>query len=137
MIRIVLIVVVAAQTAALTLSPATRGPVCTISSRAAVHCSLTEGQRDTLIEASSELPFCSTGRDPLTQAKPSTWAAVRDRWPSLNDCTDEDLAEAYMAYLSAPPNLLEVLIKTPLGPFLLLWGVPWADVFDIDSLFKS
>lgn len=130
-----LIVIAAAQTAALTLSSASRGPVSSrraVSSRsAAVYCmALTEGQRETLIEASREPPFCSTGRDPLTKATSSTWDAVRDRCPALAECTDEELAEEYMAYLSAPPNPLEVLTKTPLGPFLLLWGVPWTDVFD-------
>lgn len=120
-----------------TFSPAVRSPSHT--RRAVTYCSLTEAERDTLIEASQEMPFCSTGRTPLTQATPTTWAAVRDRWPALTKCSDDDLAEAYMAYLSAPPNLLEVLIKTPLGPFLLLWGVPWTDVFGIDlgDLFNS
>ena len=102
-------------------------------SRAAVQCSLTDDERKVLIEASSSAPFYSVGDTPLTQATASTWNDLRASWPALAERTDEELAEAYAEYLSEPPNLLNVLTKTPLGPFLLLWGVPWADLFSSSS----
>ena len=94
--------------------------------RAAVVVSvLTSEQRDVLIEASQCTPFCSAGATPLTQANATTWQEFKTRWPALAEATDSELAQAYSEYLKEPPNLLEVLVKTPLGPFLLLWGVPW------------
>ena len=113
------------------------GPSTSVSrvgrSRAAVQCSLTDDERKVLIEASSSAPFYSVGDTPLTQATASTWNDLRASWPALAERTDEELAEAYAEYLSEPPNLLNVLTKTPLGPFLLLWGVPWADLFSSSS----
>ena len=113
------------------------GPSTSVSrvgrSRAAVHCSLTDDERKVLIEASSSAPFYSVGDTPLTKATASTWNDLRASWPALAERTDEELAEAYAEYLSEPPNLLNVLTKTPLGPFLLLWGVPWADLFSSSS----
>ena len=113
------------------------GPTTSVSrvgrSRAAVQCSLTDDERKVLIEASSSAPFYSVGETPLTQATASTWNDLRASWPALAERTDEELAEAYAEYLSEPPNLLNVLTKTPLGPFLLLWGVPWADLFSSSS----
>ena len=89
---------------------------------------LTEDERAALIDASTAAPFCSTGSDPLTQATPTTWAAVRTRWPVLSQRSDAELASAYVDYLRTPPSLLAVLTKTPLGPFLLLWGFNWQEL---------
>ena len=101
--------------------------------RAAVQCSLTDDERKVLVEASSGAPFYSVGETPLTQATPNTWNELRASWPALAERTDEELSEAYAEYLSEPPSLLGVLTKTPLGPFLLLWGIPWADLFASSS----
>ena len=109
------------------------GPRCSSSLRAAVQCSLTSDERKVLVEASSGAPFYSVGETPLTQATPSTWNELRASWPALAERTDDELAQAYAEYLSEPPSLLGVLTKTPLGPFLLLWGVPWADLFSSSS----
>ena len=101
--------------------------------RAAVQCSLTDDERKVLVEASSGAPFYSVGDTPLTQATPSTWNELRASWPALAERTDEELSEAYAEYISEPPSLIGVLTKTPLGPFLLLWGIPWADLFASSS----
>ena len=97
--------------------------------RAAVRCSLTSDELKVLVEASQGAPFYSVGETPLTQAIPGTWNALRTSCPALSERTDEELAGAYADYLSEPPSLLGVLTKTPLGPFLLLWGIPWSDLF--------
>ena len=110
----------------------------TRGSRAAgVECALTSEQREVLIEASTNDPFCSTGETPLTQATPATWAQVRARWPVLSAATDEELKDAYDEYLKEPPSLLGVLTKTPLGPFLLLWGVPWQELLGDQQLLGT
>eukprot|EP00966_Prymnesium_polylepis_P268578 6204680-Prymnesium_polylepis.2 len=64
----------------------------------------------------------------LTSATSEQWAAVREEFPVLGDRSDEELAGALTTYLSSGPNLVDVLLKTPVGPVFLI---------NIDAVFCS
>ena len=45
---------------------------------------------------------------------------MRDEWPVLEERSDEELAEAWEAYVLEPAKLSDVLLKTPVGPVFLI-----------------
>ena len=67
-----------------------------------------------------------------------TWDAVRAKYPPLSSMTDVELSDAFGKFITAKPSLGEVLLKTPVGPVILInvlllatsksaCDLPWAD----------
>ena len=71
--------------------------------------------------------------DDLTEEFGPGWFDISDAWdkfrqanPSMGEFTD---AELQRAYYNQSPNPLDLLTKTPLGPFILINGLFWATGF--------
>ena len=68
-----------------------------------------------------------------SRAPPEVWNRVRSEFPALQERTDAELAAANEAYVNEPASLKDVLLKTPIGPvivinaFLLVSGFSWCD----------
>ena len=54
------------------------------------------------------------------RSPPSLWNAIREEWPVLASRSDEELVEAWGAYVKEPAELMDVLLKTPVGPVVLI-----------------
>ena len=63
---------------------------------------------------------------------------VRSAYPVLADLSDEQMRDAITAYIKAPPSIADVILRTPVGPTLLInlallasgasyCDLPWAD----------
>ena len=61
------------------------------------------------------------------------WDAVRSKYQSLSQLTDDQLRDTLESYINTPPTLTEVLFKTPVGPVVFLniilavTGFSWCD----------
>jgi len=82
---------------------------------------LTPEQQTALSEA-----FTSTIAETLTNADAETWERVKKAYPALSDLPDEELQAAVDSYVSTRPQLLEVLVETPVGAVFLINLVLWA-----------
>ena len=56
----------------------------------------------------------------LVSADSAMWDRVRESYPALAELSDTELGDALKSYIETPPTLSEVLLKTPVGPVLLI-----------------
>lgn len=70
----------------------------------------------------------------LVTADAAAWARVREANPELQNLTDDELSAALSSYINTPPSLSDVLLKTPVGPVVLInivfavTGMSWCDI---------
>ena len=77
----------------------------------------------------------------MVNADDALWNRVRETEPALGDLSDDELQTALTSYINTGPNLVDVLLKTPVGPVFLInivlaaTGLSWCDVpfFDHDT----
>jgi|EP00966_Prymnesium_polylepis_P223650 hypothetical protein len=66
-------------------------------------------------------PYFSAGFEPLVErTPPDIWAQLRQDHPALSSWSDVELAEFITQMRSTP---LEILVATPIGPFLFFSGI--------------
>ena len=51
-----------------------------------------------------------------TNSGADIWQRCRDKYPALENMSDEEITAAIDSYVSSPPKLWEVIAKTPVGP---------------------
>lgn len=82
---------------------------------------LTTAQKDALLAAERAYPVgAEDAKIQLTRAGAAEWDVVRSEFPGLAGLGDTDLSAAYTAYLDQPISPLDVLLKTPVGPTVLI-----------------
>ena len=79
--------------------------------------SLTPEQQKAFVAACSDDDFSTVD---MVSADEAMWMRVRGAYPALASLDDDTLAATLNSYITTPPTLSEVLIKTPVGPVLLL-----------------
>ena len=70
----------------------------------------------------------------LVTADTALWDRVRAFSPDLADLSDDQLQDVFTSYINTPPSVSDILLKTPVGPVILInllffaTGFTWCDI---------
>lgn len=136
--RVLISALLVGTSTAFTLTPA-RAASVTTSRHTSVNLlqGLSTEQEKVLVDATTKDERYSLTL--LLSADADKWTELRTAYPALGSIDDATLKAAVKEYITATPNLFDVLFKTPVGPVVIanllayFTGFSWCSTPFVDS----